>query len=89
MKKKDEDREPLLFANPASSYRNRVNLTVRLSFDDGATWPVARTVHPGPSAYCCLTVLQDGTVGLLYECGDEEPYEGISFARFSLDWLSG
>jgi sialidase-1 len=78
----------LLFSNPASTYKNRVNMTVRLSRDDGASWPVARTVYPGPCAYSCLGVLADGTIGLLYENGDAGPYERISFARFGIEWLS-
>jgi sialidase-1 len=78
---------PILFANPSSGYNDRVNMTVRLSYDDGTTWPVARTVYTGPSAYCCLATLPDGRIGLLYECGDEGPYEKISFACFDLNWL--
>jgi len=85
---KGQDRDPILFANPASTFANRVNMTVRMSYDDGNTWPVARTVHPGPCAYCCLVSLPDGTVGLLYENGDEHRYERISFARFDLEWLA-
>ena len=79
--------EPILFANAASSFQNRVNMTVRLSYDDGKTWPIARSIHPGPSAYCCLVSLPDGTVGLLYEGGDWV-YQRISFARFDLKWLT-
>ncbi len=86
---KVDGRRPVIFANPASSYNNRVNMTVRMSRDDGHTWPVSRAVHPGPSAYCCLAALPDGSIGLLYECGTEGPYERISFARFDLRWLNG
>jgi sialidase-1 len=78
----------LLFANPASTYKNRVNMTVRLSRDDGESWLIARTVYPGPCAYSCLAALADGAIGLLYENGDEGPYERISFARMSLEWLT-
>ena len=78
----------LLFANPAASFQNRVNMTVRASYDDGRTWPVARTVHSGPCAYCCLVALPDGTIGLLYENGDNHRYERISFAHFDLAWLT-
>jgi len=80
---------PILFANPYSGYNDRVNMTVRLSYDDGSTWPVSRTVYPGPSAYCCLVTLPDGRIGLLYECGEEGPYERIGFACFDLGWLLG
>lgn len=83
------DKNRLLFANPARAKRgNRTNMTVKLSYDEGRTWPVARTVHAGPSAYCCLTVLPDGTIGLLYEGGPNHRYHSITFARFNLTWLT-
>ena len=80
------DRNRLLFANPASAQRER--LTVRLSYDEGLTWPVARVVHEGPAAYSSLVVLQDFSIGLLFERGDRSPYERITFARFTLEWLT-
>jgi sialidase-1 len=76
----------LLFANPAS--QKRENMTVRLSYDEGKTWPVSKVIHPGPSAYSCLAVLPDGSIGLLYERGKAAPYEAITFARFNLEWLT-
>jgi sialidase-1 len=76
----------LLFSNPAS--RKRERMTVRASFDDGRTWPVRRLLDAGPSAYSCLSILTNGAVGLLYETGTKSPYEGIVFARFSLEWLT-
>ncbi len=81
-------KDRLLFSNPAHR-KARVNMTVRLSIDSGETWPASRVIHPGPSAYSCLTVLEDGRVGLLYENGADSPYERISFARFNLEWLAG
>ena len=87
-RQKGQDKDPILFANPAAAFQNRVNMTVRMSYDDGKTWPVAKTVHPGPCAYCCLVSLPDGTVGLLYENGTEHRYQRISFARFDLKWLA-
>ena len=74
----------LLFANCASA-EARVNGTVRLSYDEGLTWPVAKTIYDGEFAYCCLTVLPDDTIGLLYE-GDD--YAKLTLARFTLDWLT-
>lgn len=59
-----------------------------ISRDDGHTWPVAKTVHPGPCAYSCLVALQDRSIGLLYEGSDSDRYGEIRFARFSLDWLT-
>ena len=80
-------KDRLLFSNPAS--RQRENMTVRLSYDEGKSWPIAKQLHAGPSAYSCLTVLSDMTVGCLYERGQQSPYEKITLARFSLEWLTG
>jgi sialidase-1 len=75
----------ILFSNPAS--RRREKLTVRASLDDGRTWPIARLIEPGPSAYSCLARLPDGSAGLLYETGAKSPYERIEFVRMGLDGL--
>ncbi len=76
----------LLFSNPATTTRNR--MTARLSYDEGETWPASKLLHPGPSAYSCLTVLPDGTIGCFYERGDKSPYEKITLAQFTLEWLT-
>ena len=83
----------LLFSNPANAppagktRGDRIKMTVRLSYDEGKTWPVSKLLHDGPSAYSCLTVLPDGDIGCLYE-GGETKYGEIVFARFSLKWLT-
>ena len=81
------DKNRVLFANPASTERRM--LTVRLSYDECRTWPVARCLFEGPSAYSDLAVAPDGTICCLYERGEEHPYEGLTLARFDLAWLSG
>jgi len=83
-------RSRILFANPASKVR-RTDMTVRLSYDEGRTWPIARTLHPGPSAYSCLAALPDGSIALLYEQDlmvDGLKHTTIVFTSFSLDWLT-
>ena len=77
----------LLFSNPATQ-NERIKMTVRLSYDEGKTWPVAKLLNPGPSAYSCLAVLPDGQIGCFYERGDHSAYEKVTFARFSLEWLT-
>ncbi len=72
----------LLFSNPAD--RKRVNMTVRLSRDEGRNWVASRTIFSGPSAYSNLVALQGDEVGLLYEKGERGPYERITFVRFFL-----
>ena len=83
---KTQDRDRLLFANPASVRRER--LTLRVSYDEGSTWAASRVVHDGPAAYSSLVVLQDQSIGILFERGERSPYERISFARVTLEWLT-
>ncbi|HRW05047.1 MAG TPA: sialidase family protein [Caldilineaceae bacterium] len=79
-------RTHILFANPASTAREK--LTVRLSYDECQSWPVARRLHDGPAAYSDLAVTPDGMIHCLYERGDEHPYEALCLARFDLAWLT-
>ena len=76
----------ILFSNPASQ-SSRVNLTVRASFDDGQTWPAARALHGGPSAYSDLAVLANCQIACLFEAGTTNANESIIFSRFELDSL--
>jgi sialidase-1 len=80
----------LLFSNPAHAEPGqRRDMTVRMSADEGKTWPVSRVLWPGPAAYSCLAVLPDGTLACLFEAGDQQPYERIVLAHFRPDWLTG
>ena len=79
------ERGRILFSNPAGN--RRCNLTVRLSFDDGNTWPVAKVLWEKDAAYSCLAVLRDRQIGCLYERGETNANEKITFARFTLSWL--
>ncbi len=60
----------------------RRNLSIQRSNDDGATWPIIKTLDAGPSAYSDLAVLSDGTVLCFYETDSK-----IVVARFGLEWL--
>jgi len=77
----------LLFSNPAST-EGRLNMTMRVSYDEGKTWTYSKTLHKGPSAYSCMTVLPDGSIGILYERGEKSTRNLITFARFTLEWLT-
>jgi sialidase-1 len=77
----------LIFTNAASTQRE--NLTVKLSYDGGQTWPVARLLNPGPSSYSTVIQLSDGSIGVFYERGNAYPAEKLTFARFSMDWVKG
>lgn len=85
-----EPRPLLLFANTHHE-KERRNLTVKLSRDDGAAWPSQRTLEPGPSAYCDLAVLPAGDVLCFYERGSPDGtvlYGRLTVARFGLSWLT-
>jgi len=74
----------LLFAN-AKSKDGRVNMTVRISYDEGKTWSEGKTIYEGSSAYSSLTVLKNGDIGLFFE---KDEYRENPFVSFSLDWLT-
>ena len=76
-------KNPLIFCNPANTSR-RNKMTIRLSLNEGKTWAHSRLLHRPSSAYSCLTVLPDGTVGCLYE---SDGYKNIRFARFPISWI--
>lgn len=70
----------IAFCNPNSD-RGRMKLTLRLSPDQGASWPRELLLDAGPSAYSCLSLLPDGSIGCLYERGVKSAYETVSFVR--------
>jgi sialidase-1 len=74
----------ILFSNPATK-EGRHTGTVRLSYDEGKTWPVSKVIHRDTFAYSCLTVMPDGRVGCLFDHAD---WSRVKFASFSLEWLS-
>lgn len=76
--------------------RDRRRLSIKLTSDEGKTWPVNKVLEPGYSAYSDLAVLPDGTILCLYERGrDAESatqrptsYSYLTLARFNLEWLT-
>lgn len=72
----------LLFANPIGPGRS--NLRVRLSLDEGRTWPHGKLISIGSTAYSCMARLPGGQVGIIYE---RDNYQRISFSAFPVDWL--
>lgn len=78
----DGQKSRVLFANPAG--RGRSNLKLRVSHDEGRTWPVSQVIAVGSAAYSCMTRLPDGDLGIIYERNN---YGQLSFARVSREWL--
>lgn len=77
-------RNRILLTHPAST-TERTQLTARLSYDDGRSWPVAKLIQKGPAAYSDLAVAPDRTILCLYESGKSA---SLTLARFNLEWLT-
>jgi hypothetical protein len=100
----EADRNRILFANPHNLERRsdgkavggkgaaeRKNLSIKLSYDEGQTWPVNKPLEPGPSEYSDMAVLPDGTALCLYNRtiqDGEKPRSVMTLARFTLEWLT-
>ncbi len=78
------DKNRLLFSNACSS-SNRVNLTVKMSEDEGETWAYEKSIYEGSAAYSSMTKLDNGYIGIFFEKDD---YTEISFARLSIDAIT-
>ena len=98
---KDGGKNRILFCNPdnltradgkeeAGKTRDRKNMTVQLSYDEGQTWPVKRAVEPGPSMYSDIAVTKNGTILCFYGRGTKPGFAGeyLTLARFNLEWLT-
>lgn len=79
----DDQPGRLVFSNPASR-TSRENLVVRVSYDDGKTWPNNRTIYEGSAAYSCMTILANGNIGIVFE---RDNYAQISYCEISVRWL--
>lgn len=81
-----KDQVYIFFANPANT-SNRVNMTLRLSKDDGKNWPIEKQIFQGPSAYSDLTTIDSENVGILYEGGHKSAYQGIIWESIGVGQL--
>lgn len=78
----NDDKSRMLFANPIGPGRS--NLRVRLSLDEGRTWPHGKLIAIGSAAYSCMARLPNDRVGIIYE---RHNYQRISFSEFPVDSL--
>ncbi|WP_430809653.1 MULTISPECIES: sialidase family protein [unclassified Carboxylicivirga] len=79
-----DDKNRLLFAN-ANHAKDRVNLTVRVSYDEGKTWTKGKTIYEGSSAYSSLSILENGDIAVFFE---KDGHKANPFVSFSLSWLT-
>ncbi|MDA0591422.1 MAG: FAD-dependent oxidoreductase [Planctomycetota bacterium] len=72
--------------------RDRKNVTIKLSDDEGRTWSASRTLEEGFSGYSDLTALPDGTILCFYERGSTDGKNHyrtgrLTVARVTEDWV--
>jgi sialidase-1 len=100
----EQDRNRLLFVNPHNldrskgqatpgQSRDRRNLSIQLSYDEGKTWPVNKSLEAGYGGYSDLAVLPSGEILCFYERGDTEDTDSyrlkyLTVASFTLAWLT-
>lgn len=81
----------IVFANPESLPRN--DLRVRLSYDEGKTWPHSQLLLAGPTGYSDMATGRDGTIYILYEqvegAGMPDRKQNLVLARMTVEWLTG
>jgi sialidase-1 len=93
------DRSRILFLNPASTTQ-RCRMRLRISYDDGHTWPVGRPLHDAPNApsscerdkggYSSMAPIGTNLAGALVEINDtSRPLQrrSIEFHAVNLSWL--
>jgi sialidase-1 len=79
-------RSVLLFSNPDSD-KKRERMTLKVSFDEGMTWPEKYWIllDEGRSAYSSIASIDEGTIGILYEGSQAQ----MTFQRISLSEILG
>ncbi len=85
LKSAGADRNRIVWSGPKGP--GRANLVVRTSYDEGQTFTNERLISSNRAAYSDLTILKDGTVGILWERGAKRGYEFITFSRLNLEFL--
>jgi sialidase-1 len=85
-KDRGDARNILVHSCPGNA-KDRRDLTILTSFDEGASWPQKMLIHEGPAAYSDLVKLNNDKIGVLYEAG-ARLYGEIVFAVVDFEKLS-
>ena len=95
----------ILFSNPDNldradgkaapgKNRDRKNVSVKVSYDEGRTWSVNKLIEDGPSMYSDLAVTKSGAILCFYGRSGSPNGPGsfaggrLTLARFNLEWLT-
>ena len=78
----------LVFSNPNSKF-SRVKQTIKISFDEGQTWPEKYWIELDEgrgASYSCLTTIDDDTIGILYEGSQAQmTFQAISLKELLME----
>ena len=74
----------IVFANASQMLPFRGCGVMRLSHDDGATWPHNRVINPRHYVYQCMAQLPSGDIALLWE----REWQGLFLTTVPLAWLT-
>ena len=75
-------RDRILWTGPRGPGRNK--LVARISYDEGKAFVNERLISAEPAAYSDITILKDGSAGILWERAD---YKFITITRINVSWL--
>jgi len=79
-----DGRRVLFFSNPNSKYK-REKMTVRMSLDQGKSWPKSILLDQKGGAYSSLSMVNDRTLGILYESSVADMvFQKIKLSEFGL-----
>jgi sialidase-1 len=84
-----QKQQVLFFSNP-NNKEARVNMTIKTSFDQGLTWPEANQVLLNETqgfGYSCMTMVDENTVGILYEGAKELYFQKVPVSELLGDAL--
>ncbi len=82
-----EKKKVLFFSNP-DSRSSRTNMTIKASLDEGMSWPEKYKLElyePEGFGYSCLTMVDEKTIGILYEATKELFFQKIPVSEIIKD----
>ena len=74
----------IILAHQANPY-GRAQLTLRMSYDESKSWPVAKILYEGSAAYSDLVTNLEGEILCFYEADD---YTRMPLALLNVEWLT-
>jgi len=86
-----EKKYVLFFSNPNNKYK-RSNMTIKVSLDQGLTWPEELQIELNEDdgyGYSCLTMVDENTLGILYEGVKELYFQKIQIEDFFANYNGG